>query len=255
MRSRFWILPVLLVTFVLVACGGKSEKSKTAFNADAELAKVKAARSALADARNQLEAVHSELKALDAKGKLSAEDEAKKKQLEEEVKQAQKKVDDAFSTDQQTLAGFLNVALNEMPDASQTREGLNLYAESAIRNAKEFIANNGDYSKAIDLLKTAQGYFEAVNAPVPDALTQELNTAEEMRTLTKERFDQVRKGMTEEQVKAITGTPFYANVRENEVRGKKIVSWLFNRSDGGVAGVFFEKGRVYSSEWDVKKPQ
>jgi small-conductance mechanosensitive channel len=255
MRSRFWILPVLMVTFVLAACGGKSQKGKTTFDAAAELAKVKAARSTLTEARSQLATLRSELDTLNAEHRLSAEQEAHKKELEEQVKQAQKKVDDAFSIDQQTLADFLNVALNEMPDAPETREGLKLYADAAVHNAREFVANNGDYAKAIDILTTAKGYFEAVSAPIPAELTQELEQAKSLRYLTKERFDQVKKGMTEAEVKAVTGTPFYANVRENKVRGKTIVSWLFNRSDGGVAGIFFEKGKVYSSEWTIKKPQ
>ena len=257
MRSKWVALPVMIIAVSLLglsACGKKSGESKSSnFNITAELTKVKAARAELTTAREQLEKVKGELAALNAKPRLTSEETAQKSQLEAQLKTDQSAFDEAFSKDQSTLAEFLNVALNEMPKAPETHEALLLYADEAVRNANDFMAQAGDYSKAIDLLETAEGYFDAVGAQAPENLTATLEHAKEFRYLSKDRFDKVRKGMTEAEVKAITGTPFYANVRENELRGKKITSWLFNREDKEVAAFYFDKGKLYAKKWDVKE--
>lgn len=256
MRSKWVALPIALVAVSLlglVACSKGGGKKASNFNITAELAKVKAARAELVSSREQLASVKSELASLNTKQKLTSEESAHKTELEQKLKTAQTAFDEAFSKDQSTLTEFLNVALNEMPGAPETHEALKLYADQAVYNAKEFMNQAGDYNKAIDLLQTAEGYFEAVNAKAPENLEQTLQHAKDFRFLTKERFDQARNGMTEDQVKAVTGPPFYANIRENEVHGRKITSWLFNREDQQVAAFYFEKGKLYAKKWDVRE--
>jgi len=245
----------ILVTFLIVAmsaCGGGEKKGASTFDAAAELAKVKQARSTLDTARNELAAVRNELAGLAAKARLSSEEQARRADLELQVKALEGRFDDAYNADQTALASFLNVALNDLPDAPETREALRLYAEEAVRNAEERIAKAGDYGRAIDQLTTARQYFEAVKAPVPPALQSAIDQAISMRYLTRERFDLVKKGMTEADVKLVAGTPFYANVRESEVRGNKIITWLYTRDDNEVAAIYFQKGQVYATKWNVK---
>lgn len=257
MRSKWVALPIILVTVSLLglsACGKNAGESKTSnFNITAELAKVKAAHAELTSAREQLEKVKAELATLNSKSRLTPEESTRKTELEQQLKTDQATFDEAFTKDQGTLAEFLNVALNETPKAPETHEALLLYADEAIQNAKDFMSQAGDYRKAIDLLETAQGYFEAVGAKAPEELTSTLDHAKSYRYLSKERFDSVRKGMSEDQVKELTGTPFNANIRENEVRGKKITSWLFNREDNEVAALYFDKGKLYAKKWNVKE--
>jgi hypothetical protein len=252
MNGKASMLAVAVVA-LLVGCGGGKGSEKSTFNAAAELTKVKAVHATLTTAHDDLDKARTALSAFHAKTKLNASEEAEKAQLESRLKQAQSAFDAAYNDDQRALTDFLNVALNDMPNAPETREGLKLYSDEAVRNARDFIANSGDYGKALDLLHTAEGYFEAVSAPVPDDLKHEIDTATAMRYLAKDRFDKVKKGMTEDEVRAVTGTPFYANVREHEVRGQKITTWLFNRDDGAVAAIYFEHGQVYAVSWDVKE--
>ena len=257
MRSKLVALPIVLIAVSLVglsACSKRAGESKNSnFNITAELTKVKAARAELTTAREQLEKTKTELAALNAKSRLTAEESTQKTGLEQQLKTDQAAFDEAFTKDQGTLAEFLNVALNEMPTAPETHEALLLYANEAVYNANEFMNQAGDYRKAIDLLQTAEGYFDAVGAKAPEDLTATLAHAKEYRYLSQDRFEKVRKGMTEAQVKEITGTPFYANIRENEVRGKKITSWLFNREDNEVAALYFDKGKLYAKKWNVKE--
>lgn len=248
-----WFVPVLVMATALGACSGGKNGSKSKFDAAGELAKVKQARAELNTTREKLAAVKSQVAELKDSAKLTDDQKAKLAELEGQLKTLQSGYDDAFASDQTALANFLNVALNEMPQAPETREALRLYADEAIRNAQDFIDQAGNYGKALDLLQTSKGYFDAVNLPVPDDLAKAIDTAQTMRFLSQDRFDKVQKGMTFDEVKAVTGTPFYANVHEQEVRGKKITTWLFNRADQGVAAIYFEKGKVYATQWDLKK--
>lgn len=255
MLRKAVVVSIALLAVLALGCGKGAAKKGTTFDLQGEFAKVKAARQELVSARQGLDQVKAQLADLQAKPRLTAEEKQQKSQLEGEVKTAQTKFDDAFSKDQSTLSGFLNTVLNDekLRNTPEAREALQLYGEEAVRNAEDFIRVSGDYRKAIDLLETAQGYFEYVSAPVPEDLKDTLAKAKEMRYITKDRFDKVKKGMSEDQVKELTGTPFYANVRENEVKGQKVVSWLLNREDGGVAGIYFEKGKVYATRWDVEE--
>ena len=251
MLRKAAVVSIAFLAVVAVGCSKSSSKKESSFDLKAEFAKGEAARQDLTSSRDQLEQVKSQLAELQNKSRLTAEEKQKKTELEGQLKSAQAAYDDAFSKDQATLSGFLNTVLNDetLRKSPEAHEALNLYADEAVRNANDFISVSGDYSKAIDLLQTAQGYFEYVGAPVPQSLTDALTNAKKMRYLTKDRFDQLKKGMSEARVKEITGTPFYANIRENEIRGRKIVTWLFNREGGGVAGIYFEKGKVYATKW------
>lgn len=245
-----------LIAFLIVAlsaCGGGDKQGSSTFDATAELAKVKQARDVLNTARDELAATRTELAGLESKSRLSDEEQARKAELELQVKALEDRFDEAYNADQAALANFLNVALNDLPQAPETLEALELYASEAIRNAKERIAKAGDYGRAIDQLETAKQYFDAIQAPVPTDLQAAIDEATSMRYLTRERFDQVKKGMSEDDVKLIVGTPFYANIRENEVRGKKIVTWLYTRDDNEVAALYFQNGKVYATKWNVKE--
>lgn len=251
MRVKGSILIAFLVV-ALSACGGGDKQASSTFDATAELAKVKQARDVLNSARDELAATRTELTALNDTTRLTDDEKARKSELELQVKALEDRFDEAYSADQAALANFLNVALNDLPQAPETREALELYASEAIKNAQERIAKAGDYGRAIDQLETAKQYFAAIEAPVPAELQAAIDEAAAMRYLTRERFDQVRKGMNEADVKLVAGTPFYANIRESEVRGKKIVTWLYTRNDNEVAAIYFQDGKVYATKWNVK---
>jgi len=239
----------ILTSLAMLACGGKKEEAKKVDLAG-ELAKVKAAHQQHLEKANKLAELRKELAALREKAKLDAAETQRKGQLEAEVKAASQELDKVFTEDQNLLTSFLNTALNEAPQAQETREGLKLYAEDAMLNARDYMDEAGDYAKAIELLETAQSYFAGISAPVPQELTNLLEEAKKLRYITKERFDQVQKGMTKAQVKAITGTPLALNVREEEVKGRKVTIWLFRSENKDIASFYFDdKGKLYFKDW------
>lgn len=251
-------LTVALVTFSVIAafgCGGGGQEEKSKVDVAAEFGKVQQAHTALEEARRTLDALRGELNALKDKPRLEAAEAARKAELEAQLPAAQRTFDEAYEADQNAISNFLNLTLNDeaLKGAPQTREALRLYADGAVANARNFMDLSGDYGKAIDILQNAVTYFEFAGAPLPENLQETLARARQLRYLTKERFDQLKKGMTAEEVKAITGTPLYANVRDSEVQGRKITMWLFPRDPavGGASAVYFEKGKVYALKWDA----
>ncbi|MGC8915908.1 MAG: hypothetical protein ACP5NF_02880 [Thermoanaerobaculum sp.] len=252
MRTPKLVLAFTLVS--LVACGGKKEAQAPKANLSEQLAKVKALHQQHLEKAGKLRDLRGELATLKAKPKLDPSESQRLKDLEAQVKEASKELDKVFTDDQNELAAFLNVALNDAPQAPETLEGLKIYAEDSILNAKDYMNEAGDYRKAVELLETAQSYFESVNAPVPQELKSLLEEARAFRFITKERFDKVAKGMTREEVKAITGTPLALNVREQEVKGRKVTVWLFRSEAGDIASFFFDdKGKLYSKDWKASK--
>lgn len=245
---------VAVTVLALVACGGKKEEKAAKINLGEQLGKVKALHAQHLEKAKSLAELRAELGQLKDKPKLDAAETQRKQQLEEQVKQVSKELDKVFTDDQNELAAFLNTALNEAPQAPETLEGLKIYAEDTILNAKDFMNEAGDYRKAVELLETAQSYFESISAPVPSELKSLLEEARTFRFITKERFDQVQKGMTRAQVRAITGTPLAFNIREQEVKGKKVTIWLFRSEAGDIASFFFDdKGKLYSKDWKAGK--
>ena len=74
--------------------------------------------------------------------------------------------------------------------------------------------------------------------------------------MTRVRFDQLKKGMTARDVKALIGVPFYANVRHSEVGGKRVASWLYSREDNEIAALYFDdRGSLYAWKWDAKSAE
>lgn len=255
MATKPTIAVVILALTVVLGCGGDTKDKAAATDIAGEFAKVQQARGALDAARSTLETLRAEVDALKGKTNLAADEAARKADLESQLPGAQRAFDEAYESDQDALSAFLNLVLNDeaLKGAPQTRDALRLYADGAIANASNFMDVSGDFGKAIDILQTAESYFEFAGAPVPDNLRGALERARMLRYLTKDRFDQLAKGMTEAQVKAITGTPLYANVRESEAQGRKIIMWLFPRdpAEGGAAAIYFDGGKVYALKWDA----
>jgi len=235
------------------ACSGKPAQPPPAADGSAGLARIRAARADLERAWDALDALRDELGALGAGQRLTADETSRKAELIGKVKLAEAQFEAAYSADQSALAEFLNEALNARPKSDSTLQALRLYADSALRNARDFVDHSGDYRRAIELLETARSYYEAVAAGPPEDLAAALASAQSYRFVTKPRFDQLKKGMTTSEVKALVGVPFYANIRHTEVGGKTVTTWLYGREDGEVAAIYLDdRGTSYAWKWNVK---
>jgi hypothetical protein len=80
---------------------------------------------------------------------------------------ARQRYDAAYQQDQRTLATYLTLAVNQRPEAEETREALRLYGESALANARRLLDGGGDPARAVRLLEAAERPFRAVGAALP----------------------------------------------------------------------------------------
>ncbi len=257
MRRRIFLcfLTVFVAIGLTTGCGQakKKQQQQQAQLQEQSLAVTKAyeslqaARKKLADDRAAL----AELKKI-RKRRLTAEQKQQLEALPAQIKTEEENVSKLYDDVQDKLATFLTFALNNAPNAPETAEGLKIYSEEAMRNAEEAVKEAGDYKKAIEILQTAEGYYEGAGLKPYAPLKERMATYEQMRFITKDRFDKVKKGMTEDEVAATAGYPYYLNKKHE----KGIDFWLYPRRDGGAAAIYFNRHKkVYSKRWNAVKPK
>jgi hypothetical protein len=118
--------------------------------------------------------------------------------------------------------------------------------------AREFIERGGDYRRAIDI-------YQAALQVDPDnqRLKDELAAAEANRWMTQERFVQVKKGMSQNEVRKLLGPPNLHNI--HDYPEKQTVAWLYPKGpDRSAAGVYFQKKgdgpyKVYLADFNAVK--
>jgi len=257
------ILPCVLVLALAVGtgigCKGGGEEEQTVDKAELVqlLAGITQSYDALQQARRELDALRSEMAELEATpaDKRTPEQQARLDQLQGDA--AAKDAENASSYDdlQTELANFLTIALNDFPSDPETLDGLRIYSEEAMVYADDAVTKAGDYKKAIDQLELAQGYYLQIAKPVYEPLTARIAELDDLRFVTQERFDQITKNMTEDQVREAVGTPYYRNVKEDPE--KKVITWLYPKREGGAAAVYFkmDNRKVYSKSFDAVKIQ
>jgi len=250
-----WTVLAIAALVVPGCAGGPSEEEIRVAELETQLEQIRQAYDQLQQARADIaaaEAETAELEEIDA-NRRSEEQQQRLAELETQLTELETARDAAFEQVQTQLADFLNVALNEMPEAEITREALEIYSAEAILIASDTVAKAGDYKKAISQLSTAQGYYAATPfEPYPE-LVATAERFEEWRYINQERFDQISKGMTPEEVQEAAGVPYYGNVRTDEEQGVEM--WLYPKREGGAAAVYFrtKTGKVYEKKFDAVK--
>jgi hypothetical protein len=257
-KSRF--LPIgmaMLVVIGLVSgCSrGPSEEELAQAAFEESFAALQQQYEALTQARADLAASEARLAEIEAIRERDRTDE-QKAELETLPATIEEQVvarDAAYDAVQATNADFLNIALNEFPEHPATAEGLNLYSDEAILLADETVKKAGDYKKAINHLDTANSYYDSIDLPPYQPLVDKLAELEDMRFITKERFDLVKKNMTMDEVKEVAGTPYYQNIQVDEKR--KVETWLYRKREGGAAAVYFKttNNKVYNKNFEAVK--
>jgi tetratricopeptide (TPR) repeat protein len=149
------------------------------------------------------------------------------------------------------LVGFINAnppAEGEKP-AGRLLDALRMKSDEEIHLAHQFIEQGGDYRRAIEI-------YEAALSVDPDnpRLQGELAGARAHRYMTAERFSQVKKGMTQDEVRAILGQPNVRDVRDFPERG--VSAWFYTKdADGRAAAVWFAKEKggltVYQADFNA----
>jgi len=247
---------VLVVLGLLSGCSrGPSEEELKLAQLEEQLATMQQQYQDLQLARTEIVTAEATLAEIEAVRERDRSDE-QKAQLEElpaQMEALNTTKDAAFEAVQATLADFLNVALNEFPDHPATHQGLNIYSDEAILIAEETVAKAGDYKKAINQLDAASSYYESLGLPPYQPLVDKMTYLDDMRFITKERFDLVKNKMTMDEVKELVGTPYYQNIQLDTKRG--VETWLYRKREGGAAAVHFKTkdNKAYNTNFDAIK--
>ena len=259
-RSRF--LPygiAILVVFGLVSgCSrGPSEEELAQAAFEEQLATLQQQYDALQQAREDLaasEATLAEIEAIRERDR-TEEQKAELEALPAAIVEQGTARDAAYDAVQATLADFLNIALNDFPEHPATLQGLNLYSDEAMLIADETVLKAGDYKKALNQLDAANSYYDSIDLPPYQPLVDKMAELDDMRFITKERFDLVKKNMTMDEVKEVAGVPYYQNIQVDEKR--KVESWLYRKREGGAAAIYFKttNNKVYSKNFEAVKPK
>jgi hypothetical protein len=243
-----WVGFVLLVAVILVACG-PSGPSKQELALQEEFEALQEMQAELVGKRQELAGMRMELAAAaveEVEAETEAETEAGAEEaLEEEVDLAAEIIvlEEEIANLTDEYGGRLVGALNANPmiegeEPSEMQKALiSMKSDEDLALASEWIEKGGDYKRAIEIYNTAL-IIDPGNEKVMAALAE----AETARYMNAELFEQVKKGMSPEQVKAILGQVNLHNIREYPDRG--VVAWFYPTNDeGGAAAVWFRESK------------
>ena len=246
----------LVATLGLIGCGDPEEEArlaKEAAQAEAWSA-VEATESALNAQRDELNALQEKIAQGMAEGSETTQEELAGWQTQ--ATQLAATVATARDDLTKKAITFINDAGLEEGDAIPPRvqAAMRIKTDGDIAIASEYIEKGGDYGRALDIYNAA-----LVTDPDNQKLKDAIASAEELRWMTKERFDLAKKGMTKEEVTAVLGP---VNTRRiQDYPDKKITAWFYPKgTDLGAAAVYFQqKGKgdykVYKVDFNAAKPK
>lgn len=255
-RNRLLVVCVVFVAIVGLTQGcsrGPSEE-------ELKLAAFQEQAAAMTQAYDDLQSLRAEIEAAELtvaelqeipENELTDEQKLELEELTARVESAAAESESAFEGVQGMVADLLNVGINDYPESPETADALMIYADEAIFVAEDMVVKSGDYKKAIDHLGNAEGYFQAAGLSSYHPLIAKIEQLDDWRFVTQERFDQVKKGMTKEEVVALVGQVYYRNVQESPDKG--VETWLYKKREGGAAGFYFKikNQKVYDKNWEA----
>jgi hypothetical protein len=121
-----------------------------------------------------------------------------------------------------------------------------LFAGEKIRMGDSYMNILSRYDRAANLYRSAL----QIDAGNQEALAK-LELAESLRFVGRERFDRVGSGMNEADVERILGLPREDWIRQKIEPGHVYSVWIYPRTDGGAAAIYFDRGVVYHTNWDA----
>lgn len=239
-RRRFAVGLCLLVILTLAACGNSEVKEN-----QAKAAKTATDWAGLQQKKQQLDAKRQEYRQV--RDMLAeAEDDASRSELQTRTDALKSEVDSLTAELGSQLADFINSQEIEVGAAltEVQQQALHFNSDEAIANAQEYVDSAGDWQRAIDI------YEQALESdPGYDKLKEMISNAEQMRYMTKERFDLVKKKMTQNEVRKVLGQVKLSNIRE--FPEKQVVGWFYPKKEGGAAGVYFRERTKGEGSWEV----
>ena len=119
--------------------------------------------------------------------------------------------------------------------------------------AEEYINEGGDWAQAGSIVEQALRLD-----PNNEFMLEKQAWIEDMRFVNRERFDQLEKNMTQDQVEEILGPVNINNIKDFDDNN---IGWFYRKdpdAEGGAAGVYFRKRRgeflVNNLDYEAIKP-
>ncbi len=253
----FALLSVVFAFFALLGCEGTSEVDAQAAKAAEDWAWLEQAKAELDGKRGELADLLEQITAdpgeeAAAEGEEGAEAPPSPEELAAQAEGLQEEVyglADGFGA---RLAQFINdQGISVGGELSEVqKQAIRMKSDEDIELAADYITRGGEYQRAIDI------YVQALTFdPDNEKLLAAKADAEDRRHITEERLAEVKKGMTEDEVRAILGTPKSTNVREFD---GGTLGWFYPKEEPNTAAaVFFQekKGtlKVYKTDFEAVK--
>jgi hypothetical protein len=124
-----------------------------------------------------------------------------------------------------------------------------LLAREKILLGDQYMSVLSRYDKAIDLYRQALDF-----QPGSVDAQQRIALAEQRRYVAMEAFGGVRAGMKEDAVQRLIGLPREDWIKQVVQNSRVYSVWIFPKSDGGAAAIYFDNGVVYHTNWNAAAP-
>ena len=180
------------------------------------------------------------------------ETEMTPEELEAEVQRLEEEIEEDAQAFYEAVSTFIN---EDVP--IYQGEPMNDLQKAAVRMksredliiAREYIEEGGDYKRAISTYQQA-----LIVDPDNPELQAALEEAESLRFMSEERLSQVKKGMSEEEVRELLGQPNLYNIREYEEQG--VTAWYYPTNEQGASAAVWFRPRqgelqVYKTDFEA----
>ena len=236
---KLWIVVVALAGLLVGCTDTKQAESQAAAEAR------KTEWTWLEGAKKDLDAKRQQIAGLQAQAATGADVSA-------QIDASNQELDKAVEAFGARLAAYINgdPPVYGEPLKPEQKAAARMKSSEDMVIAREFITLGGDYRKAIDIYNSAL----ALDSDNPE-LKAAIAAAEANRFMTAERFAQVKKGMTQDQVRAALGIPLLRNMKDYP--DKKVSAWFYPKNDAGeAAGIWFNDKKIaYQVTFDAVKSQ
>ena len=122
-------------------------------------------------------------------------------------------------------------------------------AREKILLGDEYMSVLSRYDRALDLYREALEY-----QPGSSDATQRIALAEARRYVSMEAFAAVKVGMRQDAVERHVGLPREDWIKQVVQNNRAFSVWIYPKSDGGAAAIYFDNGAVYHTNWNAAAP-
>ena len=139
--------------------------------------------------------------------------------------------------------------LGDYYDRTHDPRAAQVIAREKIIMGDEYMSLLARYDRAIEYYRSAL-QVDPANADAQKRIT----LAESRRYVSMTGFSNVKKGMKEDEVRGLVGLPREDWIKQVVQNNRVYSVWIYPKSDGGAAAVYFDNGVVYHTNWNAAAP-